>query len=153
MEDFLDKQPLLSSNTSQIPQTFTPVPDTSSESNIPPYYPPKGLKEDSQVWQNAIHKYYDELGKGGIKGPAIDKDLWNIKSPLDLLNQIRALEPADARASRVWLGGLRRLETILLGLNDFAVVTAWALGMNGRVAAVVWGSIRLILSVCYDCQR
>jgi hypothetical protein len=104
-------------------------------------------KEESAIWQNAIQRYYDELRRGGIKGPAIDKDLWNIKSPMDLLEQVRNLEPPDSRTSRTWLGSLRRLEPILLGLNDFASVTAWALGMNGKVAAVVWGSIRLILNV------
>lgn len=101
-------------------------------------------KGDSEIWKNAIRKYYDELEKGGIKGSAIDKDLWNIKSPQDLLDQIRALEPPNARG---WLGSVRRLETVLLSLNDFAAVAAFALGMNGKVAAVVWGSIRLILNV------
>jgi hypothetical protein len=66
---------------------------------------------------------------------------------MDLLEEVKNLEPPDSRASRVWLGSLRRLEPILLGLNDFASVTAWALGMNGKVAVVVWGSIRLILNV------
>ena len=104
-------------------------------------------KEESAIWQNAIQRYYDELGRGGIKGPAIEKDLWNVKSPMDLLEQVKNLEPPDSRASRAWLGFINRLEPILRGLNDFASITAWALGMDGRVAAVVWGSIRLILSV------
>jgi hypothetical protein len=104
-------------------------------------------KDESVIWQNAIQRYYDELRRGGIKGPAIDKNLWNIKGPMELLEQVRNLEPPDSRASRTWLGSLRRLEPILLGLNDFASVTAWALGMDGKVAAVVWGSIRLILNV------
>lgn len=104
-------------------------------------------KEESQIWHNAIQKYYDELKKGGIKGPAIDKDLWNIKSPVDLLEEIRAHESLGSSTPRTWMGSLHRLESILLGLNDFAAVTAWAMGMNGKVAAVVWGSIRLILNV------
>ena len=104
-------------------------------------------RPSSHIWQSAINKYYDELKKGGIKGPAIEKDLWNIKSPMALLDQIRALEPSDARRSKAWLGSLCRLETILPSLNDFAVVSAWALGMNGKVAAIFWGSIRLLLSV------
>ena len=103
----------------------------------------------SQTWQNAIQRYYDELRKGGYKGPAIDKDLWSIKSPGDLLEQIRETESINAQRSRAWMGSFGRLEPILLGLNDFVVVTAWALGMNGKVAAVVWGSIRLILNVSY----
>lgn len=104
-------------------------------------------KGDSVIWQNAIQRYYDELRRGGIKGPAIDKDLWNIRSPMELLEQIRNLEPLDSGISRTWLGSIRRLEHILLALNDFASATAWALGMDGKVAAVVWGSIRLILNV------
>lgn len=104
-------------------------------------------KEESLIWQNAIQRYYDELRRGGIKGPAIDKDIWNIENPMDLLEEVKKLEPPDARASTAWLGSLRRLEPILLSLNDFASATAWALGMNGKVAAVVWGSIRLILNV------
>lgn len=105
------------------------------------------MKKESVVWRNAIQRYYDELRRGGIKGPAIDKDLWNIKSPVDLLEQVKDLEPPDLQASRTWLGALHRLEPILLSLNDFASATAWALGMNGKVAGVLWGSIRLILNV------
>ena len=102
---------------------------------------------DSPVWQAAVQKYYTQLAKGGIKGPAIDKDLWKIKSPTDLLEEIRALQPQTTGLPRAWTGSLKRLEPILLSLNDFVMVTAWALGMNGRVSAVIWGSIRLILNV------
>lgn len=104
-------------------------------------------KEDSPIWQNAIQRYYDELRRGGIKRAAIEKDLWNIKRPMDLLEQVKKLEPLDPGASRTWFGSMGRLEHILLGLNDFASATAWAFGMDSRVAAVVWGSIRLMLSV------
>lgn len=107
-------------------------------------------QEDSQIWRQAIRKYYSELEKGGIKGPALDKDLWNINTPMDLINQIKALESSQSLVSRSWFGSLKlssRLETVLLSLNDFAAVTAWALGMNGKVATLVWGSIRLILKL------
>lgn len=107
-------------------------------------------QEDSQIWRQAIRKYYSELEKGGIKGPALDKDLWNINTPIDLINQIKALESSQSLVSRSWFGSLKlssRLETVLLSLNDFAAVTAWALGMNGKVATLVWGSIRLILKL------
>ena len=100
---------------------------------------PFSSQEESLIWRNAIERYYEELGRGGIKGPAIDKDLWSIKSPMDLLEEVKNLEPADSRASGAWLGSLHRLEPILLSLNDFVSVTAWALGMNGKVAAVVLG--------------
>jgi hypothetical protein len=123
-------------------------PTSGSIKSVTPARQDSSFREEgSVIWQSAIQRYYDELKRGGIKGPVIDKDLWNIKSPMDLLEQVRNLEPLDSRTSRAWLGSLRRLEPILLSLNDFASVTAWALGMNGRVAAVVWGSIRLILNV------
>lgn len=32
-------------------------------------------------------------------------------------------------------------------MNDFAAVTAWAMGMSGKVGALLWGSIRLILKL------
>lgn len=106
-------------------------------------------QEDSQIWRQAIRKYYSELEKGGIKGPALDKDLWNINTPMDLINQIKALESSQSLVSRSWFGLKlsNRLETVLLSLNDFAAVTAWALGMNGKLATLVWGSIRLILKL------
>lgn len=103
--------------------------------------------EDSKIWQAAVQKYYSELAKGGLKGANIDKDLWKIKNPTELLDEIRALRPQNMGLSRAWMGALQRLEPILLSLNDFVIVTAWALGMNGRVSAVLWGSIRIILNV------
>src|SRR5437016_4002814 len=87
-------------------------------------YPQHG----SLIWQAAIDRYYEELRKGGIKGSSIDKDLWNIKTPNDLLGQIQALAPAEARVSGTWTRQLRRLEPVLLSLNDFAAVIACALG-------------------------
>lgn len=103
--------------------------------------------KDSDIWQLAIERYYDELQRGGIVSSTIDEDLWNIQSPMDLLEQIQNLESADAKISRQWLPSLRRLEPILLSISDFVALTAWAMGMDGKVAAVVWGSIRLILKV------
>ena len=102
---------------------------------------------ESKIWQAAVQKYYNELAKGGLKGAHIDKDLWKIKSPIELLDEIRAVQPKNMDLSRAWTGALQRLEPILLSLNDFVMVTAWALGMNGKVSAVIWGSIRIILNV------
>lgn len=101
---------------------------------------------ESKIWQASVQKYYNELAKGGLKGAHIDKDLWNIKSPIELLDEIRAVQPKNMDSSRAWTGVLQRLEPILLSLNDFVMVTAWALGMNGKVSAVIWGSIRIILN-------
>lgn len=101
----------------------------------------------SPIWQAAIDRYYEELRKGGIRGPTIDHDVWSIHSPDDLLQQIHDIAPANSSVPSQWAGNLRRLEPILLSLNDFAAVITLALGMNGQVAAIIWGSMRLILKV------
>lgn len=101
----------------------------------------------SAIWQAAIDRYYAELRRGGVRGPAIDHDLWSIHSPDDLLKQIDGLAPADSRASGSWMRSLRRLEPVLLSINDFVAVLTLSLGVRGQVAAVIWGSIRLIMKV------
>jgi len=103
---------------------------------------PQPSAQDNKIWKAALQRYYDELANGGYKGHAIDKDLWDIKDPEELLDQIRTF-PASERAPE----DLNALKKALLGLSDFAAVAALALGMNGRVAAVIWGSIRLLLVV------
>lgn len=94
----------------------------------------------SPIWQAALEKYYGELAKGGIKANTIDKDLWNVKSPDELLAQIETLVPFQATQSSRWSKELSRLQPVVLGLNDLVALTALAVGMNGKVAAVLWGS-------------
>lgn len=106
-----------------------------------------GGSHASPIWQAAIDRYYDELRKGGVRGPLIDQDVWGIHSPDDLLRQIHDITPADSHGFGSWKGFLRRLEPILFSLNDFAAVLTLALGLNGQVAAIIWGSIRLIMKV------
>jgi hypothetical protein len=101
----------------------------------------------SPIWQAAIDRYYDELRKGGVRAPTIDQDVWGIHSPDDLLQQIQDVAPADSQAPGTWKKFLRRLEPILFNLNDFAAVLTLALGLNGQVAAIIWGSISLIMKV------
>jgi hypothetical protein len=100
------------------------------------------------IWQAAIDQYYKELEEGGMKRtPTIDKDLWEIESPNVLIDEVQEMVPQESQISKVWTTVLPKLEPMLLALNDFAAVIAWSLGMNGRVAALLWGSMRLILKV------
>ena len=78
-------------------------------------------------------KYYNELAKGGLKGAKIDNDLWKISSPIELLDDIKALQPQNMGFSRAWVGALQRLEPILLSLNDFVMVTAWASSLASTI--------------------
>lgn len=103
----------------------------------------------STLWQAAIEKHYSELAKFGIKASVVDKDLWNTQSPDELIAQINAVGPVPTMHSNTWTKALNQLQPILLGFNDFATVTARVMGTNGKVAAMLWGSIRLIIKVCF----
>ncbi len=106
------------------------------------------------VWQAAIDKYYKQLEEGGMKRtPAIDKDLWEIESPTALVNEIQEMVPNESHISQAWTTVLPKLQPVILGLNDFAAIIAWSLGLNGRVAALLWGSMRLILKVKHNSHR
>jgi hypothetical protein len=101
----------------------------------------------SPIWQAALEKYYTELAKGGFRATAIDKEVWNIESPDDLLAQIEALGPDQETQSSSWSKAVTQLQPVLVGLGDFAALTMWMMGMNGKVATILWGSIRLIVKV------
>lgn len=101
----------------------------------------------SPIWQATIDKYYEELRREGVKAPAVDQDLWSIHTPDDLLQQIQPLTPQGSTPPANWMWSLRRLKSIILNINDFVAVIKLVLGMNGQVATIIWGSIRLILKV------
>lgn len=111
--------------------------------------PKSPISPISPLWQAAIEKYYTELANGGIEASVIDKHLWKIQSPDELIAQIEAVGKGQATQSATWTKSLAQLRPVLLGLNDFAALASWLMGMNGKVAAVLWGSIRLIIKVSY----
>ncbi|CAK7200406.1 hypothetical protein SEUCBS139899_003101 [Sporothrix eucalyptigena] len=121
------------------PPTAAPQPPRS----------PSPTSPTSTIWQSALQEYYAELAKGGMKATAIDKDLWSIQDPEDLLAQINALRPLTDWQKGPWNKSYAQLQGILLSFNDFAALIAWGLGMNGKVAAVLWGSIRLIIKFAH----
>ncbi|KAK7743150.1 hypothetical protein SLS53_004235 [Cytospora paraplurivora] len=99
----------------------------------------------SPIWQAALDRYFAELRRGGVKEALIEKDLWNVEDADDLLAQVSALAPTETASP--WTRSVAQLKPILLGFSDFAAITAWAMGMDGRVAAVIWGSIRLMIKL------
>jgi hypothetical protein len=107
-----------------------------------------GTESIRPIWQVAIDRYYSQLEEGGMKRtPVIEKDLWAIESPNVLIEEIQQMVPQESTLSNVWMTVLPKVEPMLSSLNDFAAVVAWSLGMNGRVGAILWGSIRLLLKV------
>ncbi|EFQ99406.1 hypothetical protein MGYG_02418 [Nannizzia gypsea CBS 118893] len=97
----------------------------------------------SAIWQDAIDKYYEKLKDRGVREHEINPHPWDVRNPEELLNQIQPSK--EATSSKSWMDLLSRLRPILVSLNDFAAIITLAAGMNSRLAAVIWGSIRLIL--------
>ena len=56
----------------------------------------------SPIWEAALKKYYSELAKGGMNTAMIDKQVWDIRSPEDLLKQIEGLGNAIEPQSPTW---------------------------------------------------
>ena len=88
-----------------------------------------------------MERYREELKDGDDYNNILDVD-----SMEDLLSQARSLEPPGSRSKNP-LTSLTRLEPILVHLNDFSAVIALFLGADAKSAALVWGSLRIILNV------
>lgn len=105
------------------------------QSRSPPYSP---------LWEKALERYRAELKECDDYEGVLD-----VGSVEELLNQARALEPADA-SNRMTVSTLNRLEPMLTHMNDFAAIVALCLGAETKTAALVWGSIRAILTVNFE---
>jgi hypothetical protein len=70
----------------------------------------------------------------------------DVVSVEELLSQTRALQPPAPRGSKI-ATSLSRLEPILSHINDFAAVIAVCSGADAKAAGLVWGSLRVILTV------
>ncbi|MCJ1404908.1 hypothetical protein MMC11_008134 [Xylographa trunciseda] len=95
----------------------------------------------SPLWEKALERYRKELKDGDDYDHIMD-----VGSMEELLDQARALEPTGSR-TKTPLQSLNRLEPILAHLNDFSAIIAICLGANTKSAALVWGSIRIILTL------
>ena len=102
-----------------------------------------GLHRDqSELWNKALDKYREELKDGDD----FEENLY-VNSMEELIGQVRAMDVQNARVAKT-ISSLNRLEPMLMNLNDFSAVIALFLGANVKGAALVWGSLRIILSVC-----
>ncbi|KAI6452919.1 hypothetical protein MCOR17_009378 [Pyricularia oryzae] len=107
----------------------------------------------SPIWKTALERYFAETRKGGIKDAAIENHLWTVQTPEDLLNGIEAIVPPNTEPSISWARALKELKPGMLGLSLFAAIIVWAFGMEGKVAVLLWGSIRLILMTEIDSKK
>ena len=93
------------------------------------------------MWNKALDKYREELKDGDD----FEESLY-VNSMEELLGQVKAMDIHNARIAKT-LSSLNRLEPMLTHLNDFSAVIALFLGADTKGAALVWGSLRIILSV------
>lgn len=97
------------------------------------------MSTSSPIWQTAIDRYYEELRRNGIKRAVVDRDVWSIHSLNDFLQQAQDFVPANSCFYSQWIKNVSRLVPIFLRLDDLASVVALALGMQDKVAAIIWG--------------
>lgn len=95
----------------------------------------------SPLWEKALERYHEEL--------AADDDfrvILETGSLEELLADDHILQPFGPQGRKA-LDSMNRLKPTFKLLNDFSVVLAISLGAGTAATAVVWGSIRMILTV------
>jgi len=110
-----------------------------------PSTPPEQRGVVTARWKTMLEKFYTELAKSGVEVAEVNMRLWGIKT-LDQL--VAEFETFDSNSH---LGDGRFKFRSLLGrlesLRDFASVVASRMSMNGKVQALLWGSIQFIVKV------
>ncbi|KAH0544775.1 hypothetical protein FGG08_001142 [Glutinoglossum americanum] len=109
----------------------------------PPYQ--KLSEYRSPLLDEAMNRYRSELKDGGdfiLDGEGVE----------GLLNQARALEPRLSRRTDSSSASLTRIEPMLSHMNNFAAILAVCFGADAKVAALVWGSIKVILRLASPTQ-
>lgn len=95
----------------------------------------------SPLWEKALESYHKDL--------AADDDFRMILetgSLEELLADDHILQPFGPQGRKA-LDSMNRLKPTFKLLNDFSVVLAVSFGVGTAVTAVVWGSIRMILTL------
>ncbi|PLB46258.1 TPR-like protein [Aspergillus steynii IBT 23096] len=101
----------------------------------------------SPLWEKALENYRDEL--------AADDDFRTIletKSLDELLNDPKILQPFGPQGRKA-LDSMNRLRPTFKIVNDFSAVLAVSFGAGTMLTALVWGSIRMILTLASSAEN
>ncbi|KAI1106051.1 hypothetical protein F4804DRAFT_69707 [Jackrogersella minutella] len=101
----------------------------------------KSLRPKSPLWHRALERYQEELG-GDEDNQAINE----VHSLDDLLSHVKSIQAMPSRDRQTWMS-LNRLAPKFKFVDDFSATIALAFGADATLTAVVWGSIRLILTL------
>ena len=96
-----------------------------------------------QLICKALERFRAELGDD-------DYVFTDVRGPDELLIQAKDMEPRG-RSNSSQSGSLFRLESILSHINDFAAIAALSNGAGAQITGIVWGSLKVILTVCQTC--
>ncbi|RYC57267.1 hypothetical protein CHU98_g8943 [Xylaria longipes] len=101
----------------------------------------KSPSSPAPLWSKALERYRDELG-----GSEDYQAVHEVHSLEDLLTHVNTLQNAQPR-NRQRLASLNRLAPKFKFLDDFSAIIALTFGADPTLTAVVWGSVRLILTL------
>ena len=110
------------------------------------HVPTKCSENGTPLWNRALQRYRDEIGR--------QQDYQNIVeagSLEDLLNHARTIKPL-APQEQTALNSFYRLGPILKFLDDFSAIIAVSFGADAKLTALVWGSIRVILTLASSAE-
>lgn len=96
---------------------------------------------EAPLWHKALERYREELEENDDY-----KDIIVVESLEDLLNHAKTIESLLPR-ERTTISSMNRLGPKLKFVDDFSAVIALYFGADVKLTAVVWGSIRLILTL------
>lgn len=105
------------------------------------------LGRDSQpsqttpLWDRAVERYRDELDEKGDYQDIVEDG--SFQGLLTHAESIKTLIPTGRES----LLSFNRLGAVLRFVDDFSAVVALAVGADATLTAVIWGSIRLILTL------
>ncbi|KAL8915671.1 MAG: hypothetical protein Q9172_006778 [Xanthocarpia lactea] len=97
-------------------------------------------RQHSPFWDKALTRFQDELE---VEDADDYQAILEAGTLEQLVEQIGSIEVPHGKNKTV----LNRLDPMLKFLNDFSAIIAVSFGADAKMTALVWGSIRLILSL------
>jgi hypothetical protein len=100
--------------------------------------PSRQIPQHRPLLSQALERFRSEL-----KGD--DEAILDVDNVEELLAQARAMEPALSSRGRP--SSVKRLESILPHINDFAAIIAVCSGADAKATGLVWGSLKVVFMV------
>ncbi|KAG9248058.1 hypothetical protein BJ878DRAFT_532187 [Calycina marina] len=101
----------------------------------------KNKRVSSSLWQKAVVRYQEELQENDDY-----QVIMELGSLDDLMNQAKSIEPLLPPERRS-LSSMNRVGPKLKFVDDFTALIALYFGADAKLIALVWGSIRLMLTL------